>query len=193
MNNRMRKAAFSLSKTVDEPFDLYHHLPYRVAVSSNLLAIDRDAAIKQLTELETREIRVLLNIGSYGPINAADIAYQSRLDPYSVNRAINSLLKISYIDVDKSNSNQRSKRVVLTDIGIKVYQKITEHLTQRTTRLLSTLTVEEQETLLTLLEKLELQTEYVLAETAKDLEAQGTTITRDQKEVIRWHKRTSST
>ena len=74
MSNKMRKAAFTLNKDIANPYDLYNHLPYRVAVASNLLEIDRDAAIKQLTELETREIRVLLNVGSYGPINAADIA-----------------------------------------------------------------------------------------------------------------------
>ncbi|MBE0370716.1 MULTISPECIES: MarR family transcriptional regulator [Pseudoalteromonas] len=192
MSNKMRKAAFTLNAGITKPYDLYNHLPYRVAVASNLLAIDRDAAIKQFTELETREIRVLLNIGSYGPINAADIAYQSRLDPYSVNRAINCLLKLHYLDEEKKTENQRSKLVKLSDLGTDVYKKITCYLEQRTTRLTANLTSEEQMTLLLLLEKLELQAEQVLADTAKDIEAQGKTITRDQKEVIRWHKRTTS-
>ncbi|TMO60421.1 MarR family transcriptional regulator [Pseudoalteromonas aurantia] len=192
MSNKMRKAAFTLNKDIANPYDLYNHLPYRVAVASNLLEIDRDAAIKQLTELETREIRVLLNVGSYGPINAADIAYQSRLDPYSVNRAINCLLKLNYIAEVKRVTNQKVKRVALTQSGLTVYQKITTHLEHRTDRLTANLTIKEQSTLLALLEKLELQAEQVLAETASVIEAQGEPITRDQKELIRWYKRTSS-
>jgi DNA-binding MarR family transcriptional regulator len=192
MNNKMRKAAFTLNTDVCKPYDLYNHLPYRVAVASNLLAIDRDAAIKQLTDLETREIRVLLNIGSYGPINAADIAYQSRLDPYSVNRAINCLLKLNYVAEAKKVINQKIKRVELTELGVSVYQKVTIHLEKRTERLTANLTHEEQATLLVLLEKLELQAEQVLAETASAIEAKGQAITRDQKEVIRWFKRTSA-
>ncbi|WP_105169914.1 MarR family winged helix-turn-helix transcriptional regulator [Pseudoalteromonas sp. T1lg23B] len=191
MNNKARKAAFELSKNIEQPYDLYNHVPYRIAVASNLLAMDRDAYIKSLTGLETREIRVLLNIGSYGPINAADIAYQSRLDPYSVNRAINTLLKQGLICPDNDHVKQRSKLVKLSELGLPLYQQVIEHMRQREAYVLSDVTEEEKRLLLGLLEKIELRAEAKLAQSAEDLAAQGHSITRDQAELIRWHKRSS--
>ncbi|MCF6437091.1 MarR family transcriptional regulator [Pseudoalteromonas sp. MMG022] len=189
MNNKARKAAFELSKNIEQPYDLYNHVPYRIAVASNLLAMDRDAYIKNLTGLETREIRVLLNIGSYGPINAADIAYQSRLDPYSVNRAINTLLKQSLICPDNDHVKQRSKLVKLSELGLPLYQQVVEHMRQREAYVLADITDDEKRLLLSLLEKIELRAEAKLAQSAQSLEAQGHSITRDQAELIRWHKR----
>ncbi|CAM4242917.1 MarR family winged helix-turn-helix transcriptional regulator [Pseudoalteromonas byunsanensis] len=191
MNNKARKAAFELSKNIEQPYDLYNHVPYRIAVASNLLAMDRDAYVKSLTGLETREIRVLLNIGSYGPINAADIAYQSRLDPYSVNRAINTLLKQGLICPDNDHVKQRSKLVKLSDLGLPLYRQVIEHMRQREAYVLSDVTEEEKRLLLSLLERIELRAEAKLAQSAEDLESQGHGITRDQAELIRWHKRSS--
>ncbi|WP_152088010.1 MarR family winged helix-turn-helix transcriptional regulator [Pseudoalteromonas sp. A25] len=191
MSNKARQSAFELSKNIEQPYDLYNHVPYRIAVASNLLAIDRDAYIKNLTGLETREIRVLLNIGSYGPINAADIAYQSRLDPYSVNRAINTLMKRELISADNDHEKQRSKFVKLSEKGAPLYLKVIEHMQAREADVLQGITDKEKALLLSLLEKIELKAEAALARSAQQLESQGHTITRDQKELIRWHKRSS--
>ncbi|MCW8999044.1 MAG: hypothetical protein OQK04_10040, partial [Kangiellaceae bacterium] len=86
--NRKRKASFELSENIHSPLDLYNHLPFQIAVVSNLLQLNRDLGIRNIIELEPRELRVILNIGSYMPIKAADIAYQSRMDSYTVSRAV---------------------------------------------------------------------------------------------------------
>ncbi|CAH9053264.1 hypothetical protein PSECIP111951_02506 [Pseudoalteromonas holothuriae] len=191
MSNKARQAAFELSKNIEQPYDLYNHVPYRIAVASNLLAMDRDAYIKNLTGLETREIRVLLNIGSYGPINAADIAYQSRLDPYSVNRAINTLMKLALICADNDHAKQRSKLVKLSTHGLPLYEQVISHMREREASVLSDINEQEKQLLLSLLEKIELRAETALAQSASQLQAQGHSITRDQKELIRWHKRST--
>ncbi|MBD1582628.1 MarR family winged helix-turn-helix transcriptional regulator [Pseudoalteromonas sp. S16_S37] len=191
MSNKARQSAFELSKNIEQPYDLYNHVPYRIAVASNLLAMDRDAYIKNLTGLETREIRVLLNIGSYGPINAADIAYQSRLDPYSVNRAINTLMKLELICADNDHSKQRSKFVKISEQGLPLYEQVVAHMREREKNVLKDISEDEKQLLLSLLEKIELRAEAALAQSAQLLESQGHTITRDQKELIRWHKRSA--
>lgn len=190
MTTNQRLGAFQLNLSDNELFDLYQHIPYRVAITSNLLAIDRDAKIGQQTDLQTREIRVLLNVGSYGPINAADIAYQSRLDPYSVNRAINSLLKAGYIEAASSADKQRSKPVQITTPGQTVYDKVVLHMQQRQAQLMQGISEEEQGKLLQLLEKIELNAEQMLANHVQQAQDQGQSVTRDQKELLRWQQRT---
>ncbi|AIY67578.1 MarR family winged helix-turn-helix transcriptional regulator [Pseudoalteromonas piratica] len=190
MTANKRQTSFKLSKKLDKALDLYQQVPYRIATASNLLALDRDANVKHITHLDTRAIRVLLNIGSYGPINAADIAYQTRLDPYSVTRAINGLLKEGLIQAANDHSTSRSKFVELSEAGTPIYQNIASYMAKRCEDVLDGISDEEQTLLMTVLEKIELNTERMLAQNAQTLKDNGGTPTRDQSEQIRWFKRT---
>ena len=190
MTTNKRQTSFSLSSTTNDALDLYQQVPYRIATASNLLVLDRDAYVKQITDLDTRAIRVLLNVGSYGPINAADIAYQTRLDPYSVTRAINGLLKKGLILASNDHQKSRSKLVEISDNGKPIYQKISDYMAKRCDAVLAGISETEQATLMMLLEKIELNTEKMLADNADTVAKQGGTPTRDQSEQIRWFKRT---
>jgi DNA-binding MarR family transcriptional regulator len=190
MTTNSRKAAFNLNNKNTHCIDLYNQVPYRIATASNLLALDRDAYVKHITDLDTRAIRVILNIGSYGPINAADIAYQTRLDPYSVTRAINGLLKKGLIQAANDHTTSRSKFVELSELGTPIYQKIADYMAARCDAVLEGISEDEQATLMLLLEKIELNTERMLANNAESLANLGGTPTRDQSEQIRWFKRT---
>ena len=190
MTSNSRKTAFNLNNKVSGCLDLYNQVPYRIATASNLLALDRDANVKHITHLDTRAIRVLLNIGSYGPINAADIAYQTRLDPYSVTRAINGLLKEGLIQAANDHSTSRSKFVELSEAGTPIYQNIASYMAKRCEDVLDGISDDEQTLLMTVLEKIELNTERMLAQNAQTLKNNGGTPTRDQSEQIRWFKRT---
>ena len=90
-----------------------NHLPFRIAVVSNLLALNRDWDVRDMCDLEPREMRVLLNIGSYMPIKAADIAYQSRIDSYNVSRAVKALDKKQLIDFIPDSRSKNIKYLVL--------------------------------------------------------------------------------
>lgn len=186
-----REAAFVLSENVTEPYDLFNHLPYRIAVVSNLLLLDRDPLIRHEIDLDARAMRVLLNIGSYSPITAADIAYQSRLDPYSVTRAVNDLIKRGLVTYSHEAAG-RAKPVMLSETGCVMYQKLVKMIDSRLNSLLKNIAPQEIETLLTVLAKLESNAESMLAEHGRAVEKQGGTLTREQQEFARWHQRSNA-
>ena len=112
IKNKTRLANFQLTDSIENPLDLCEHLPFRIAVVSNLLALNRDWHIRNLCELDPKEMRVLINIGSYMPIKSADIAYQSRMDSYSVSRAVKKLLAAELIDTQNDLHKKNVKNLV---------------------------------------------------------------------------------
>jgi len=160
-----------------------------VAVVSNLLALNRDWNIRELCDLEPREMRVLLNIGSYMPIKSADIAYQSRIDSYNVSRAVKALDKKSLLDIRRDEKSKNIKILALNEKGKALYHKLTRAMEIRSTELESVLTPEETSSFYNMLSKIEEKTEHLLAEQALAKIAKGEEAPADQKELIRWHKK----
>lgn len=183
-----REAAFVLSNDVVEPYDLFNHLPYRIAVVSNLLLLDRDPLIRYEIDLDARAMRVLLNIGSYAPITAADIAYQSRLDPYSVTRAVNDLIKRGLVVYSQDHAG-RAKPVGLSEAGLEMYKKLVTLIDSRLDKLLNGIEPQQITMLFSVLAKLESNAESMLAEHSKQVEQRGATLTREQQEFARWQQR----
>ncbi|CCQ11617.1 hypothetical protein PALB_25180 [Pseudoalteromonas luteoviolacea B = ATCC 29581] len=189
---KSRQNAFTLSEEIVKPFDLYQHLPYRVAVVSNLLLLDRDPLIRHLVDLDARSMRVLLNIGSYSPIIAADIAYQSRLDPYSVTRAISDLKKRQLVVDVMPLGSSRAKPVKLSEKGMKLYRELVHLIETRMAPLLNGIDESELESMMVTLAKLEHNAEAMLAEHAIQVEDQGGSLTREQQEFQRWQQRSNA-
>jgi len=184
-----REQAFELSVLNDEPLDLSNHLPFRVAVVSNLLALNRDLSIRSLSELEPRELRVLLNIGSYMPIKAADIAYQSRIDSSNVSRAVKVLLSKGLVNAEPDAKSKNIKHLTLSAAGIELYQQLTHALEPRAQALESVLSEEERACFYRCLTKIEAKAEQLLAHQALSFVNQGLEIPADQKELLRWYKK----
>lgn len=178
-----------LSNKINNPLDLTTHLPFRVAVVSNLLALNRDWKVRGLCELEPREMRVLLNIGSYMPIKSADIAYQSRLDSYTVSRAVKKLHSSGLIDIELDKFSKNIKNLILNKAGISLYNKLTTVLKPRSEELESVLSEKERVLFYEMLGRLEKKTESLLAEQAMEMMKQGQEAPADQKELIRWYKK----
>ncbi len=188
---RKRKNAFKLCSEQEAPLDLYNHLPFQVAVVSNLLQLNRDLKIREIADLEPRELRVILNIGSYMPIKAADIAYQSRMDSYTVSRAVKVLKADKMIDSLNDETNKKVKYLVLTPKGDKVYKKLCLAIEKRTSRLEACLNKREKQNLMSILAKLEDQAEELLAEDAIANIEIDSPIPAEQKEMIRWYKKST--
>lgn len=167
------------------------HLPYRIAVVSNLLVLNRDWKIRDLTSLEPKEMRVLINIGSYMPIKSADIAYQSRIDTYTVSRAVKKLLALNLIESHQDDVKKNVKNLSLNDEGKAVYHKLTNAIDERAQQLESVLSQEEQAVFFEMLERIETKTEEFLANQAVEFIQSGLNAPTDQKELIRWHKKTT--
>lgn len=189
ISSSARIRAFKLSYKIKEPLDLTKHLPFRVAVVSNLLALNRDWKIRNLCDLEPREMRVLLNIGSYMPIKSADIAYQSRLDSYTVSRAVKKLSSLGLIEVNTDKFGKNIKNLSLNETGISLYTKLTTALAPRSEEVESVLSEQERIMFYEMLEKIETKTESILAEQAIEMIEQGQEPPADQKELIRWYKK----
>ena len=184
-----RKKAFKLTDKIDAPLDLTTHLPFRLAIVSNLLALNRDWKVRDLCDLEPRELRVLINIGSYMPIKSADIAYQSRLDSYTVSRAVKKLHNKGLIDINPDPVSKNIKILKLSEQGQVLYQQLSEALDNRSQELESVLSDDEQIQLYQMLEKLEEKAELLLAQQALEMIEQGHEPPADQKEIIRWYKK----
>ncbi len=184
-----REKVFKLTQEVENPLDLIEHLPFRIAIVSNLLALNRDWHIRSLSDLEPRELRVFINIGSYMPIKAADIAYQSRLDSYTVSRAVKKLQEAKLIEIEADCVQRNVKNLTLNEKGQQLYAELVPVLTQRSQELEDVLTEKERQQFYTIIEKLENKAEQILADQATALIEQGNEPPADQKEIIRWYKR----
>ena len=184
-----RRAAFDLTERIENPFDLYLHLPYRIAVVSNLLLLDRDSRIKSICPLGPREMRVLLNIGSYMPIAAADIAYQSRMDSYTISRAVRSLREQELLETEDDPTNRRTKYLVLTTKGLDLYRRLSSELEERGRELESVLDESDKEELFRILRLVEDKIEGLLAGHALKSLSDGNPLTAGDREIIRWYKR----
>jgi DNA-binding MarR family transcriptional regulator len=183
------KKRFPLSKTSPNPLDLYSHLPFRIAVLSNLLRVDRDPHVRRLTALGARELRILLNVGSYMPVKAADIAYQSRLDTHTVSRGIRTLLDSGLALLADDLTDRRSQLVSLTETGMELYSALVTVLERRSQRLAECLSEAEQVAIGELLSRLEMRAEEVLAEEVLEQPGAPDDLLADQKELLRWYRR----
>ncbi len=189
ISKKARERVFKLTEQLAEPLDLTSHLPFRIAVVSNLLALNRDWKIRKLCDLDPREMRVLINIGSYMPIKSADIAYQSRLDSYTVSRAVKKLQQLELVEITQDAVHKNIKNLMLNARGQLLYREIINALEQRCAELEEVLDDHEVQLFYKLLDKIENRTEQILAEQALELIEQGHEPPADQREIIRWYRR----
>jgi DNA-binding MarR family transcriptional regulator len=187
-----REQSFALTRLIDKPFDLYRHVPFRLATITNLLALDRDGAIREVSSLGLRELRLLLNVGSYMPIRISDVAYQTRLDSYTVSRAAKTLLRHQLIELQADPSDRRVQWAKLTESGVREYRRIVKIVEARGQVLESVLSPAEVENLRGILTRLEEQAEALLAAHALALLRKGRRLPADQRELMRWHKRATA-
>lgn len=187
-----RRQVFTLTDQIEQPLDLYRHLPFRVATLANLLALNRDAAVHEISPLGLRELRVLLNIGSYMPIRISDVAYQTRLDTFTVSRAAKTLLKLRLIELHDDPVDRRAQFARLTAAGLRQYRKLVAVVEERGEMIAAALTAAELESFYDMLTRLEERVESMLAGHAVESLGRGKRIAADQRELIRWRKRATT-
>jgi len=171
-------------------YDLNQHLPYRIAVVSNLLQLARDIEIRSLTSLGSRELRVLLNIGCYQPISAAQVAAQTKLDSYTISRGVKTLLKEGYLIKESIAGNKKEKQLSLTEEGNALHEQLIDRLENRDHEFKEKLGAKSIEEINQTLLKLEQHALTLLAEHA--LQQDTANLPADQKEIIRWYKKESN-
>lgn len=170
----------------NKKYNLDNHLPFRIAVISNILQLGRDIDIRNITDLGSRELRVLLNVGTYMPVSAAQIAFQTKLDSYTVSRGVKVLFEKGLLQKDSLPNNKKEKILSLTTLGLKLYQQIVEKLEARDQQLSSEFSNTQQQSLIENLKQLERQAVKLVAEHAISEQEAGKELAADQKEIIRW-------
>jgi DNA-binding MarR family transcriptional regulator len=125
------------------------------------------------------------------PIKSADIAYQSRLDSYTVSRAVKKLLMLELIESKADIYKKNVKNLFLNKQGKALYSRVIIAMDERSKQLESVLSEEELSQFYTMLEKVENKAEQLLAEQALDLVEEGFDAPADQKELIRWYKKSN--
>jgi len=102
--------------------------------------------------------RALLVLANCAPLSAGELAERSGMDPTRVSHAMKELQKRRMISRRIHPEDRRKTILQLTRTGMKVYEQIWPHAKAAEQQALATLTKEEKNTLLTLLTKMESQT-----------------------------------
>ncbi|MDT9599574.1 MarR family winged helix-turn-helix transcriptional regulator [Sphingosinicella rhizophila] len=189
---RRRKRDYEVTSSLPDPLDLARHLPFKIAVLSNLLRIDRDPFVRRITDLAARELRVLLNIGTYMPVRAADIAYQSRLDTHMVSRAVTTLVERDLVVIRPDDKDRRQAQLGLTESGERLYRSVADIMATRAAKLSTILDAGEADMLADMLERLEDRAEELLAEEIDACLRDGAKASADQRELLRWYRKGSN-
>ena len=95
------------------------------------------------------------------------------------------------IDIQPDEHSRNIKYLVLNEQGAKLYHQITEAMDKRANELESVLNNDECDLFYSMLEKIEVKAEQLVAEQAISKVTDGQDPPADQKELIRWYKKSS--
>ena len=136
---------------IEAELDLARYFPYRLAILDTAVS----KAVSQLYSgrfnLSRQEWRILALLGSNKTLSAKEIASKGNLEKMQVSRAISSLKRADLVDQHEDPDDRRFSRLNLTEKGRNTYKQIVPLVLAREEFILSSLTEQEQEQLLTLM------------------------------------------
>ncbi|WP_040211540.1 MarR family winged helix-turn-helix transcriptional regulator [Clostridium polynesiense] len=126
-----------------------------VDIFNDILQIEQQALKRgELSDLSVTEIHTIEAIGEYIPRNMSEVANDLKITLGTLTTAINKLIKKGYVERERVEEDRRVVKVKLTKKGklaYKVHQKFHGDMIKET---INGLTEEEEEILITSLEKL---------------------------------------
>ncbi|HIP23265.1 MAG TPA: MarR family transcriptional regulator [Rhodobacteraceae bacterium] len=135
-------------------FDLASFLPYLLNRAAEESSVEFARIYKDNYGLLRTEWRVLFHLGQHGELTATDIGRISRLHKTKISRAVAGLQKRRYLRKTTSAEDRRREFLKLTDLGVKVFEALSEEAQSYNQRLLARFSPKEQEALLYSLKKL---------------------------------------
>jgi DNA-binding MarR family transcriptional regulator len=135
-------------------FALDSFLPYRLALLSSLVSGSIQKLYASEFDISIPEWRLVAILGSDGPMTANDIRQRAAMDKVQVSRAAAKLLNAGHIRKQVHPDDKRRATLSLSDSGLEIYNQIVPMALEREAHLSSTLTRQEKENLIHLLEKL---------------------------------------
>jgi DNA-binding MarR family transcriptional regulator len=103
---------------------LSEHLPFRIAVLSNLMKQGSSDFFVKDTKMTGRDWRVLAIIGLQDSITPAEVSAITGMDRATVTRSIQHLEKLQLVSKKKHLSDGRSRLIAITEKGQQTYQAL---------------------------------------------------------------------
>lgn len=133
---------------------LQDYLPYRLAVTSNLVSRLVARAYQDQFGVTIWEWRVIAILGEGVPMTAQAISDSAAMDKVSVSRAVRSLEERGLVERENHAADRRSRMLHLTADGRRVYDEIAPVALAQEAALLSEFSEREIEVLAGLLDRL---------------------------------------
>ncbi|MBH0067039.1 MarR family winged helix-turn-helix transcriptional regulator [Pseudoalteromonas sp. NZS100] len=134
--------------------DLATFLPYQLTNIATHVSKDFAEVYQTKYGLNIPQWRILANLAQYGQSNAKDLCTQANMDKSTVSRAVKVLIDRGLVRSELNKQDKRAALLVLSQAGQSLYEQITPDALNWEKQLLSTLTNEEYEVLVSILEKL---------------------------------------
>lgn len=133
---------------------LQDFLPYRLAVTSNLVSRLVARAYQDQFGVTIWEWRVIAILGEGEPMTAQALSDSAAMDKVSVSRAVRTLEERGLVERENNAADRRSRLLHLTADGRRVYDEIAPVALEQEAALLSEFSEDEIELLAGLLDRL---------------------------------------
>ncbi|KAA1164790.1 MarR family winged helix-turn-helix transcriptional regulator [Pseudoalteromonas fuliginea] len=134
--------------------DLATFLPYQLTNVATRVSNDFAEVYQTKYGLNIPQWRILANLAQYGQSNAKDLCTQANMDKSTVSRAVKVLIDKGLVRSELNKQDKRAALLVLSEVGQSLYEQIAPDALNWEKQLLSTLTNEEYEVLVSIFEKL---------------------------------------
>lgn len=145
------------------PLRLQDYLPYRLAVTSNLVSRLVARAYQDQFGVTIWEWRVIAILGEGEPMTSQAISDSAAMDKVSVSRAVRSLEERGLVERKRNAADRRSRLLCLTEAGRCIYEEIAPVALEREAALLSEFDEAEIAVLAGLLDRLRHRSEDLLS------------------------------
>jgi DNA-binding MarR family transcriptional regulator len=133
---------------------LERYLPYRLSILSNRTSTLVAESYKDRFGLSITEWRIMAVLGEYPGVSADEISLKTQIEKSLISRAISKLLKRNLIQRQISKEDKRRSQIELSTMGFDVYSQIVPLSLKYEQQLLSCLSLQEQEDLSNLIDRL---------------------------------------
>lgn len=133
---------------------LERYLPYRLSILSNRTSTLVAESYKDRFGLSITEWRIMAVLGEYPGVSADEISLKTQIEKSLISRAISKLLKRSLIQRQISKEDKRRSQIELSTMGFDVYRQIVPLSLKYEQQLLSCLSLQEQDDLSNLIDRL---------------------------------------
>lgn len=145
-----------MSPSPDTKLLLQHFLPYRLSALSNRISQSLADKYSQRFNITVQEWRIIAVLGEETNLSAGEITSKTAMDKVAVSRAVKKLIQKNYLLKSQDDKDNRRHDLYLSEQGQSLYQEIVPLALAYEQKVLQGLSTDEQQTLLQLLDKLDM-------------------------------------